>query len=268
MDLSTTIGVIFGIVLLAISIVMPSMPSYVGGFVDIPSVIIVFGGCICAVVASYPFKKLFKIIKHSGIVFSSKSKDMTEVIKEISDLATRARKDGLLSLEEAASEIDDIFFKKGVLMIVDATDPELVKSIMETELYYIDERHQEGAGVFELCANVAPAFGMVGTLIGLINMLKNLASPESLGPDMAVALVTTFYGVVLANMVFSPIAAKLKQLNDRELLEKTIILEGILSIQAGENPRIIEEKLLSFLPTSAKKANGGKLQENFSTEGE
>ena len=266
MDFSTTLGVVLGMILIVISVAMPAMPRYGGGFIDIPSIIIVIGGCACAVIASYPFKKLFKVIKHSFKVFGSKDRDTREVISKISEFATMARKDGLLSLEETANDIEDLFFRKGILLIVDATDPDLVKSIMETELFYVDERHREGVSIFETCSSVAPAFGMVGTLIGLINMLKNLSSPERLGPDMSVALVTTFYGVVLANMVFSPIAAKLKQHNDKELLEKTIILEGVLSIQAGENPRIIEEKLLSFLPSSNLMDKKG--EENYRAEGE
>ena len=170
-----------------------------------------------------------------------------EMIRRIIDLSNVARKEGLLSLEEATADIDDDFLKKGILLIVDGTDPELVRAIMETELISLEERHKEKVGFWENLASMGPAWGMIGTLIGLINMLGNLSDPGSLGPAMAVALITTFYGSLLANWLCIPVASKMKANNAKEVMVKQIVIEGLLSIQAGENPRVIEEKLKSFV---------------------
>ena len=145
------------------------------------------------------------------------------------------------ALEDAAYQLGDEFLQKGILLIVDGTDPELVKNIMETELAFLEERHKEGQSIFETMGTLAPAFGLIGTIIGLINMLKQLDNPSAIGPGMAVALVTTFYGAMFANLIFIPIAGKLKVRSREEVLIKEVMIEGMLSIQAGENPRIIEE---------------------------
>jgi chemotaxis protein MotA len=150
-------------------------------------------------------------------------------------------------LEDAAYQVEDDFLKKGILLIVDGTDPELVRNILETELAFLEDRHKTGQSIFETMGALAPAFGMIGTLIGLIRMLRNLNNPEAIGPGMAVALLTTFYGALLANLVFIPVAGKLKIRSNEEILNKEVMIEGMLSIQAGENPRIIEEKLKAFL---------------------
>ena len=170
-----------------------------------------------------------------------------EVIHTIIDLANVARKEGLLQLEEAASDIDDEFLKKGIMLIVDGTDQELVTSILETDLSCIERRHNKIISFWDGLAAMGPAWGMIGTLIGLINMLKLLDDPSSIGPNMAVALITTLYGSLLANWISIPVASKLRAINAKEIMTKEVICEGILSIQAGENPRVIEEKLKSFL---------------------
>ena len=181
-------------------------------------------------------------------------KNEEETIKSLIDLSNIARKEGLLALEEAAGSIENEFMKKGVLLIVDGTDPELVRSIMETELSCIETRHKGYIGFWENLGSMGPAWGMIGTLIGLINMLKNLSDINAVGPSMAVALVTTFYGSVLANWVCTPISSKLKANTETEIQMKEVMVEGLLSIQAGENPRVIEEKLKSFLAPD-KRAN-------------
>ena len=174
------------------------------------------------------------------------------------DLANVARKEGLLQLEEAASDIDDDFLKKGIMLIVDGTDQELVSSILETELDCIEQRHSKVYSFWDNLAAMGPAWGMIGTLIGLINMLKHLDDPSSIGPNMAVALVTTLYGSLIANWISIPIATKLRAKNQKEIMMKEDICEGILSIQAGENPRVIEEKLKSFLaPSEREEVLGG-----------
>ncbi|NLU09524.1 MAG: motility protein A, partial [Tepidanaerobacter acetatoxydans] len=202
------------------------------------------------------FTSLMKIIR---IVFTEKPIDAGDVIRTIISLAETARREGLLALEDAAYQLKDDFMQKGILLIVDGTDPELVKNIMETELAFLEERHSEGQGMLETMGALAPAFGLIGTIIGLINMLKNLDNPELIGPGMAVALVTTFYGSLVANLFFIPMAGKLKVRSREEILIKEVMIEGMLSIQAGENPRIIEEKLKAFLsPASRKYVNSNK----------
>lgn len=177
---------------------------------------------------------------------------MGGLIGKIIELSNVARKEGLLALEEVAGNLDDEFMKKGILLIVDGTEPELVRGILETELDNMDARHKKIAGFYDNWAALGPAWGMIGTLVGLINMLADLNDMASVGPNMAVALVTTLYGSLIANWLCVPIANKLKLINNNEYQMKEIIIEGLLSIQAGENPRVIEEKLKSFLSPDAR----------------
>lgn len=251
MDISTLVGIIIGITFVVIGI---SLDGSLGSFYDLPSIMIVLGGTLAATMVSYPISRLMNFAKIAKKLFYTPEDKPQDIISRIIDLANVARKEGLLALEEAAYGADDPFLQKGILLIVDGTDPELVRNILETELNFVEERHQEGQGIFETMASLAPAFGMIGTLIGLINMLKHLDDPSTLGPSMAVALVTTFYGSMMANLFFTPMAVKLKYKSAREILLKEIMLEGMLSIQAGENPRIIEEKLKAFLPPRERKA--------------
>lgn len=245
MDMSTLAGIIAGIAFIVVGILLDgSLNSYY----DLPSIMIVFGGTLAAIMISYPFNRLVNFTRIIKKLFFTIEEKPQSAISMIIELANIARKEGLLALEEAAYRIDDSFLQKGILLIVDGTDPELVRNILETELNFIEERHQEGQGIFETMASLSPAFGMIGTLIGLINMLRRLDDPSSLGPSMSVALVTTFYGSIMANLFFTPMAVKLKYKSSKEILLKEIMLEGMLSIQAGENPRIIEEKLKAFLP--------------------
>jgi chemotaxis protein MotA len=245
MDIATVAGIIAGAAFIMVGILLD---GNLGSFYDLPSIMITLGGTTAAMFIAYPIKKLAEIIRIARGLFFIRNDDLQQVISQIIELANIARKEGLLALEEAVSKIDEPFLQKGILLIVDGTDPELVKNILETELSFIEERHQQGQGVFETAASLAPGFGMIGTLIGLINMLKNLNDTASLGPSMAVALVTTFYGSIIANLFCIPMARKLKYKSSQEILVKEMMLEGILSIQAGENPRIIEEKLKAFLP--------------------
>lgn len=224
-----------------------------GAFIDIPSMMIVVGGTIAATLVAYPLPKVKEVIKLTQKVFKERQSNPNEVIESMIELANKARKEGLLALEESSAGIDDEFIQKGVMLVVDGTDPDLVRTLLETELDFLEERHKSGQGLFETMGSLAPAFGMVGTLIGLINMLKKLDDPSSIGPAMSVALLTTFYGSFLANMIFIPVANKLKIRSREETLEREIIVEGLLSIQAGENPRIIEEKLKAFLPPSMRR---------------
>ncbi len=246
MDLMTVIGLISGLGLIVYGIVSGS--GVLMSFYDFPSIVIVFGGTIATTVMSLDKNDIKGIGKIAKNAFVKKAVPYKETISEIIDLANIARKEGLLALEESSRRVADPFMQKGLMLIVDGTDPTLVKEILEDEISFIEARHQKGAGVFDAMAQLAPAMGMLGTLIGLINMLKNLDDPSSLGAGMAVALVTTFYGSIIANMICIPISNKLKLRSSGEIIIKEMIITGLVAIQAGENPRIIEERLNSFLP--------------------
>lgn len=217
-------------------------------FFDPPSAYITFGGAFSsALMMSASLREYWSNLKTFKLIFKLIPSNEEETIKSIISLSNVARKEGLLALEEAASDIDDEFLKKGVLLIVDGTDPELVRSIMETELNCIEDRHSNVIGFWDSLGAMGPAWGMIGTLIGLINMLQVLDDPDAIGPNMAVALITTLYGSLLANWICKPVATKLRSNNAKEIMIKEVMVEGLLSIQAGENPRVIEEKLKSFL---------------------
>lgn len=250
MDITTIIGLVLGGMFLIFGILTS---GEINSYIHIPSVIIVLGGTLASTITCFPAGDLKNIINVVKKAFINKEVSSDEVISDIIKLANVARKEGLLSLEEYGEKLDDDFLKKGIMLIVDGTEPELVRNIMETELVYLEERHIDGQRIFETAATFAPAFGMIGTLIGLINMLKTLDDPTTIGPNMSVALVTTFYGSVLANVVFTPLAQKLKSRNKEETIIKELMVEGMLSIQAGENPRIIEEKLKTFIPPKTRK---------------
>lgn len=251
MDIATILGIGVGLFFVALGILAD---GDIMSYIDLASIYIVLGGSIAATFVAYPLNRVLEAVKIASKAFSDKVVESGEIIKKIIGLANTARKEGLLALEEAAEEIEDEFLRKGIMLIVDGTDPELVRNLLETELTFIEERHSEGQGIFETMGSLAPAFGMIGTLIGLINMLKRLDDPSAIGPSMAVALVTTFYGSLLANLIFIPMATKLKLRSREEILRKEIIVEGLLSIQAGENPRIIEEKLKVFLPPKLRRS--------------
>ncbi|MBQ8591450.1 MAG: MotA/TolQ/ExbB proton channel family protein [Lachnospiraceae bacterium] len=256
MDLASVIGLVVSIILIIVSIALGDAGiAGVLDFLDAPSALITFGGAFCAVLTSYSVNDFLNGFKTIQKVIKAPTVNVQEMIVKIIELSNLARKEGLLSLEEAVADLDDAFLKKGILLIVDGTDPELVRAIMETELVSIDGRHKKFIGFWETIASMGPAWGMIGTLIGLINMLGALDDPSTIGPAMAVALITTLYGSMLANWIAIPISNKLKGNNDLEMMIKEIMIEGLLSIQAGENPRVIEEKLKSFLAPSERKLN-------------
>jgi chemotaxis protein MotA len=263
LDLASIIGLVLCIVVIVFGILVgQSGIEILLNFYDLPSVIITLGGAFsCLLIMSPSLKGFLNNVKSFGLVLKVLPANEEETIKSIIDLSNVARKEGLLALEEAANGIDDEFLKKGVLLIVDGTDPELVRSILETELTCIESRHSSTIGFWDSLGAMGPAWGMIGTLIGLVNMLKKLDDAASIGPNMAVALITTFYGAVLANWICIPIVNKLKSNNSQEIMIKEVMVEGLLSIQAGENPRVIEEKLKSFLSPArraAMKEEGGE----------
>ena len=255
MDIASLIGIIMGFLMLVYGII--SNHADVMTYLNFPSAIITFGGALFATMLSYSMQDFLNGLKSVKLVFKTSAMNTSDMIKSIIDLSNVARKEGLLSLEEAAADLDEPFLKKGILLIVDGTDPDLVRGIMETELVSIESRHRTVIGFGEALASMGPAWGMIGTLVGLVNMLNNMSDPSRIGGDMAVALITTLYGSVLANWLCTPVAGKLKAQNAQEMQLKEIMVEGLLSIQAGENPRVIEEKLKSFLAPKERTSEGG-----------
>lgn len=252
MDLASILGLIMAGGLVVMGITWGKDASVLLNFYDFSAILITFGGSISVILASYSLPGFLTGIKSIRLIFKNSTWNIAGVIQQIIDLSNVARKDGLLALEESAEELEDEFLQKGVLLIVDGTDPDLVRSIMETDLLCIDGRHKTNIGFWADLGAMGPAWGMIGTLIGLINMLKHMDDAASIGPAMAVALVTTFYGSMLANLICAPVGNKLKAKNEEEMMVKEIMIEGLLSMQAGENPRIIEEKLKSFLAPSER----------------
>lgn len=253
MDIASLVGLVGGIGLMVFGIISNngSIPSYL----DLPSAIITFGGSLMSVLGSYKLKDFINGLK--GILLTiqePKVGNVNDVIKNIIDMSNVARKEGLLALEEAGSDVDDEFLKKGIMLVVDGTDPELVRGILETDLVSIEARHKKVIAVWDKWGEMGPAWGMIGTLIGLIQMLNNMEDASTIGPSMAVALITTLYGSVIANWLAAPTSSKLAVNNELEIMLKEITVEGLLSIQAGENPRVIEEKLKTFLPPGERGA--------------
>lgn len=248
MDVASLGGLLLGLAMTIFGISTgPTGFAALANFVDISSVLITIFGSVSGVLCSYALPDFISGLKSFSLIFKTSAMNPTETIKNIIDLSNVARKEGLLALEEAANEIQDEFLKKGIMLVVDGTDPELVRGIMETELVCIESRHGTINSFWQKWGELGPAWGMIGTLIGLVNMLKKLDDASTIGPNMAVALLTTLYGSLIANWICSPVAAKLKSKNDEEIMMKEVTVEGLLSIQAGENPRVIEEKLKSFL---------------------
>jgi len=257
LDIATLVGVVLCFAFVIISICLgQDGPAGIKYFLDAQSVMITIGGAFAAVLTGCTMKEFINGLKSIGVAFKVPALDAAGIIKKIIDLSNVARKEGLLSLEEAAGGIDDAFLKKGIMLVVDGTDPELVRGILETELVSIDDRHKKNIGFWDNVAGMGPAWGMVGTLVGLVMMLYHMEDASTIGPAMAVALITTFYGSLMANWICTPIATKLKTINNAEMQVKEIMIEGLLSIQAGENPRVIEEKLKSFLSPAERGAVG------------
>lgn len=259
MDIATFLGLVLGFGFIVWGIMTS---GEIITYIHLSSLFIVLGGTAGATMIAYPIKDLKGIGKIFKKAFFYKETPVNGVIEEIIELANVARKEGLLALEEFGDNLDDEFLKKGINLIVDGTDPELVRNILETELTFLEERHDQAKGILESMGTYSPAFGMIGTLIGLINMLKEMDDPATIGPNMSVALITTFYGSLFANIIFLPLAQKLSVRSKSEILLKELMVEGLLSIQAGENPRIIEEKLKTFITPIQRK----KLQEEEQME--
>lgn len=244
MDLTTLLGIFVGVGMLVWAMMSGSSLLL---FWDLPSVFIVLGGTIGATLVSHPFEQLRHIFSLLRVVFVGGVRTTDQVIPLLVHFAEKARREGLLAMEEEANQLGDPFLRKGIQLVVDGVDPELVRDVLEIEINFLEERHAAGRRLFQTMGNYAPAFGMLGTVIGLIQMLANLTDSDAIGQGMATALITTLYGAVLANTIFLPIATKLQVRSEQEVLMMQVMVQGILSIQAGENPRIVEEKLQAFL---------------------
>ena len=245
MDIATIVGVIsaFGLVFIAIL-----MGGGVGIFINIPALMIVVGGTMGATMINYPLKDVIGVMKVVQKALFAKNISIKELTEKFTDFAQKSRKEGILALEGEIKEVKDEFVKKGVQLSIDGLEPEEIREILQTEVDFIRNRHQLGAELFTTMGTFAPALGMIGTLIGLVQMLQTMDDPSKIGPAMAVALLTTFYGSLMANIICMPIAGKLKTRSKEEMLTKEMAIQGVLSLSNGDNPRILDQKLKAFMP--------------------
>ena len=260
MDIGSLIGLIAGIIFVIVSILINGNweMAAVAAFADPASVMIVIGGTFASVFIGQPLSRVLKALAAAKFAFMPPSYDHADAITRIITLSNLARREGVLALEESAQNMEDPFLQKGIMLIVDGADPELVRSVLETEMSFVENRHNDIKAVWEHIASVGPAWGMVGTMVALVLMMGNLQDIELLAANMALAMITTFYGALVANFFAGPIARKLGVYNAEEMLLKEVLIEGMLSIQNGENPRIIEEKLKAFLaPALRSSSNEG-----------
>lgn len=249
MDITTIIGVVLGFVLIMVAILLGGS---VGAYIDIPSVLIVGGGAAASVMTAFSLPTILKLPAVIQKTIKMPVQSPEKLIEQLVGFAEAARRDGILALESKTEEIEDPLLITGIKMAVDGTDPELIEAVMEADVENMLVRHEAGKGLFDVAGKYAPAFGMIGTLIGLVAMLANMEDPSAIGAGMAAALLTTMYGAIIANVVFCPLADKLNQKNEEELLLKTIVIKGVMAIQAGDNPRVVEQKLLTFVPPSLR----------------
>jgi chemotaxis protein MotA len=246
MDIATLIGVVMAVTLILVSIVIGG--GSFAAFIDPPSIMVVIGGSIAAAMIAFPMKNFLGVF---GIMMKTvfyKLDSIPQLIEQLVSLAETARRDGLLALEGRIEEIENSFIVIGIQMAVDGTRPEVMEDILRTELDAVATRHRDGKSLLDTMGRFAPAFGMIGTLMGLVIMLGDMSDPSKIGAGMAVALLTTLYGAIVANVVFLPLAEKLGFTNKQELLAMEIVVRGIMAIQSGENPRVIEQKLNTFVP--------------------
>ncbi|MFZ5644514.1 MAG: flagellar motor protein [Bacillota bacterium] len=245
MDLPLILGLVLGVFSLAGGFLLEG--GHLTALLKPTAAIIVFGGTIGATMISFSLEEIKNVPRLFKIALSPKQQEPAEVIDLIVSLADEARREGLLYLENRLDAIDDQFLRKGVQLVVDGTDPELVRSIMEVELFAIEERHHVGSAIFETAGGYAPTMGIIGTVMGLVHVLGNMSDPSSLGPAIAVAFMATLYGVGSANVLFLPMGAKLANLSKKETTLRMLMIEGIVSLQAGYNPILIRERLSAFL---------------------
>lgn len=252
MEITAVGGILLAVLSLVVAFVADG--GHILALVKPTAALIVFGGTIGATIVSFSLNEIMTVPRLLKIMLLQKLPDEIALIEQIVGLADKVRREGLLYLENQLPQIDDKFMRKGIQLVVDGTDPDLVRQIMETEMYAIQERHHIGASIFDAAGGYAPTMGIIGTVMGLVHVLSNLEKPETLGPSIALAFIATLYGVGSANILWIPIAEKLKNLSKKESMLRELMLEGIMSIQAGYNPILIRERLTAFLkPKSHRK---------------
>jgi len=243
-DIATLIGLVVGTLLVLGAILLGGS---VTAYINVPSMLIVIGGAFAATLTAYPLSTVLGLPKVLMKTLFCKAEDPVKLIGQMVELAENARRDGILALEPTVDTIEDEFLVSGIQMAVDGTDPEVIQLVMETEMENLMARHEQGKGLCDALGKYAPAFGMIGTLIGLVAMLSNMEDPSSIGAGMATALLTTLYGSMMANMVFLPMADKLAYRSAEEILNRTIITQGVMAVQSGDNPRNVQAKLYTFV---------------------
>ncbi len=246
MELTMLIGAIWGIITLILSVIFAKSSLLI--FYNLPSIMVTVGGSIASLLVGYKFKHLMKIPNFVRVALFPTKYNLPELIVTIVSFSEKARREGLLALEDDLEELSDPFMKKGLQLVVDGTDPELVRNIMENEVDQMVGRHDDNKRIFDDWSTWAPAFGMIGTLMGLVMMLVNLEDRASIGPYLGVAIITTLYGAVMCYLFLQPLSSRLDMMTNAEVLYKAVILMGVLSIQSGDNPRIVKDKLITFLP--------------------
>ncbi|MGA2034340.1 MAG: motility protein A [Thermoguttaceae bacterium] len=258
MEISTVLGLVLGFCMMVGVLMVGESQISLTKFVDLPAIMMVFGGATAVALVGFPLRQVLNIFSMLKKPFFGKPENPRELIEQIVALAETARKDGLLALENKVRDIENPFITLGIQLSVDGTRSEVVEEIMRTEIGALEARHRDAKKMLDLLGRCGPAFGMIATLLGLILMLGNLDNPDTIGPSMAVALIGTLYGAVMANLVCIPLGEKLSYLSHEEVLVKEIIVKGILSIQAGDNPRIVRQKLDTFLPPKFRQQLAGE----------
>ncbi|QDU79123.1 Chemotaxis protein PomA [Polystyrenella longa] len=254
MDKASVGGLLAGIALLLIAIAIAPGSSF-AAFIDYPSAAVVIGGAFAACMIAFPMGPFFGMGKVLMKVFFPKAQDLGPVVRQLVEFAEVARREGILALEGKTADIEDPFILMGIQMAVDGTDAELMETVLRTEMEAVAGRHKNGKSLLDTMGRYAPAFGMIGTLMGLIIMLGNMDDPEAIGPGMAVALITTLYGAIVSNLLFLPFADKLAYYSKKELMIREVIVRGIISIQEGDNPRVLEQKLQTYLPKNERETD-------------
>jgi chemotaxis protein MotA len=247
MDFGTVIGIVVGVGLIAAAL---QMGGGITGYIDVPSLLIVLGGTIAATLINFPIKQVLSVVKVIQKLIKANEDNSLDIIKQFIQLAVVVRKEGHLALESEAQNVTHPFMQRGLLLVADGVDASAMNAILNLQNLAVQQRHKIGQDVLKSIGRWAPAFGMIGTLIGLVAMLSSMDDPKSIGPKMAIALLTTFYGALIANLIALPMAGKLKQRTDQEILINMVIAEGLKGLQMGLNPRLLEEKLKAFLMTT------------------
>lgn len=256
MDIASVVGFLLAAIFMVTSVVMGG--GSFGAFIDPASIIVTFGGSLATVMVCFPIRNFAHSVVVLKTVFLNQPASIASLVEELVKLAEVSRQEGLLALEAKTQEIENQFLVMGVQMTADGTRPDVLEYILRTEMEAVNERHKEGKAFFDQWGKMAPAFGMIGTLLGLILMLGNLSDPNALGPGMAVAMITTLYGAVLANVVCLPFAEKLGYVNKQEIQSMEIVVRGVLAIQAGDSPRVVEQKLSTFIPPKLRAGSNEK----------